>query len=139
MYAALIIIAFFVPAYGSTSAFRFFISAIDSVGSDSEITLMDIFIVLLPLLLVPLAAAIILFRAIRRMAPNSLLLGLPFFSIAFFFLILSFDVTRQVNNGNVFRLLKQMSVGFYIAILASLLLLMSYSRREALNLSSGRK
>ncbi len=136
IYAALVVIAFFIPAYGRISAFHFLLIAIDSVGADNEITIVDLVIVLLPFLFVHLTALIILLRAINNKPQNSLLFALPFFSIALFFLILSFDMNRQVNNTNVFGLLKEMSFGFYIAALASLLLLFSYSRREALNLSS---
>ncbi len=136
LYAALVLIAFFIPAYSNVSAFQFLFLAVGSITGESEITLLDLAVVLIPLLLVPLGAALILIRSVKKKPLNSLLLGLPFFSIAFFFLILSFDVNRQVNNTNAFGLLKQMSIGFYIAASASLFLLFSYSRREALNLNS---
>jgi hypothetical protein len=64
-------------------------------------------------------------------------LAMPLFFIAYFFLILSFDMSRQMTNANAFSLLTQMSIGFYVATAASVLLLFSYSRREALNLGAG--
>lgn len=133
-YAALIVAAFFIPAYDKVSAFQFLWVAVDSIDNDTELTFIDLMVVLIPLLLIPFTAVLILFRAIRNKSQNSLLLGLPFFSLIFFFLLLSFDMSQQASTLNALELLKQMQVGFYIAALASLLLLLSYSRRESLNL-----
>ncbi len=138
LYAALIITAFFIPAYNSDSAFRFLTMAIGSLSTDAEVTVLDLLVVILPLLLIPVACGMILFRSLKKMPVNTILLGLPFFSIVFFFLILSFDMNRQITTTNAFALLTQMSIGFYVAAAASLLLLCSYSRREALNLGSSR-
>jgi hypothetical protein len=137
VYAALIILAFFIPAYDQTSALHFLFLSVGTVGTDSEITLLDLGVILLPLLLVPFTAIVVLVKAVKKRPLNSLLLSLPFFSLAFFFLILSFDVSRQVNSTTVFSFVTQMRVGFYLAAFASLLLLLSYSRRESLNLNSG--
>ena len=139
IYAGLIIIACFIPAHGHVSAFSFLQLAIGGIHSDTELTVIDLVVVLIPLLLIPTAAMIVLVRALQNKTLNSLLLGLPFFSLSFFFLILSFDVNRQGASGNIFGLLLEMNIGFYIAMAASLLLLVSYSRREALNLSSRRR
>ena len=136
IYAALIIIAFFIPAYNGVSAFQFLFT-IGSLTSDSEITIVDLLVIALPLLLIPATAMLILLKTIRQQPLNSFLLGMPFFSIAYFFLILSFDMSRQMTNANAFSLLTQMSIGFYVATAASVLLLFSYSRREALNLGAG--
>lgn len=135
----MVITAFFIPAYQSISAFRFLIMAIGTIGNDSEITLIDLLVILLPLLLIPATALLILIKAINKKPLNSLLLRLPFFSITFFFLILSLDMTRQVASNNVFDLLTKLSVGFYLAAFASLLLVFSFSRRESLNMGSGRR
>jgi len=136
LFAVLVITAFFIPAYDKISAFSFFGIAIGSVASDEELTLLDLLVVLIPLLLIPVASLLILFRAIRKKPLNSLLLSIPFFSLAFFFLILSFDMNRQLNMFTMLELLRQMKVGFYIAVSASLLLLFSYSRKESFNLTS---
>lgn len=134
IYAALVIIAFFVPAYSNISAFQFLFLAIGAVGADNEITPVDLLVVLVPLLFIPLAAIIVLIKAMKKKPLNSLLLGLPFFSIAFFFLIMSFDMNRQSNAGGMFGLFREMSIGFYIAAAASLLLLLSNNRRESLKI-----
>lgn len=139
IYAGLIIVAFFIPAHGDTSAFGFLKLAINSIGSDTELTVIDLMVFLIPLLLIPATATIVLVRALQNKALNSLLLGLPFFSLTFFFLIFSFDVNWQGAGGNALSLLLQMSIGFYTAVVASLLLLLSYSKREALNLSPRRR
>lgn len=138
IYASLIIIAFFIPAYDNVSALGFLNLVIGSVGNDAELTLIDLVIILFPLLLVPITAVIILFRSLRKKALNSLLLGLPFFSLAFFILLLSFDINKDVSNPGVLGLIKDMSIGFYLACFASLLLLFSHSRRESLNAGSRR-
>jgi fatty-acid desaturase len=138
LYSALLIAAFFIPAYNHVSAFSFIGLAIGAVSTDSEVTFIDIMVVLLPLLFIPISACIILWRAFKHRPFNGLLLSLPLFFLLFFFLILSFDMNRQVNNVNAITLIKEMSIGFYLAALASVLLLFSYSKREALNLGSKR-
>lgn len=137
VYSAMVIIAFFIPAYHNVSAFGFLIMISGYIDTDSEITLIDLSVVLLPLLLIPATALLILIKAISKKPLSSLLLSLPFFSLTFFFLILSVDMNRHVNSNSILELFTQMSVGFYLAAFASLLLLFSYSRRESLNLGSG--
>jgi hypothetical protein len=137
--AVLIIVAFFIPAYRNVSAFNYLWLAINARTTDTELTLIDLAVVLLPLLLIPVAAIMVLVRALKRKTQNTLLLCLPLFSLFFFFLILSFDISRQVSNLNTLELLKQMSVGFYVAALASVFLLLTYSKREAFNLHIGHR
>jgi hypothetical protein len=137
IYAALLIIAFFIPAYDDVSAFQFSLLVLRSAGADNEITLLDLLVILLPLLLILLTAMLILFKAVNKRPLNSLLLCLPFFSIAVFFLLLLFDINRQIDGTSLLNLLTQMHIGFYVAGFASLLLLFSYSRRESLNLGTG--
>lgn len=136
LYSALVIAAFFVPAYGRVSAFSFLGLAIGSVQADSEITFVDVFVVLLPLLFIPISALLIFYRALRQRPLSGLVLSLPLFFLLFFCLILSFDMSRQLNDVSTLGLVKEMSPGFYIAAFASVLLLFSYSKREALNLES---
>ncbi len=138
IFAVVVIVAFFIPAYNSVSAFQFLLLALGSLRNDSEITLVDLLVILLPLLLVPATALLILFQALNKRRVNSLLLCLPFFSMAFFFLIFSFDRVRQVSSFSVLNLLTEMRVGFYLAAFASLLLLFSYNRRESFNTSAGK-
>lgn len=130
--ALLIIIAFFIPAYGNISALDFLNLAIHSVNNDAELTLLDLVIVSIPLLLVPLTALLILYRSLQKRTLNSLLLGLPFFSLAFFMLLVSFDINKNVSGSGMLMLVRNMRFGFYVAASASLLLLFSQSRREAL-------
>lgn len=133
LYASLIIVAFFIPAYNNISAAGFLSLALGTVKSDDEMTMIDFVIISFPLILILLTAFLILFRSLRKRSSTSLLLGLPFFSLAFFIVLLSFDVNKEVSNTGIFSLLKNMRYGFYIASFASLLLLFSHSRREALN------
>ena len=136
--ASLIIMAFFIPAYGEVSALDFLNLAIHSASNDAELTLFDLIIVSVPLLLVPLAAILILFRSLRKRTLNSLLLGLPFFSLTFFIVLVSFDINQGTGSSGILNFFKNMRIGFYLAGLASLLLLFSHSRREALNAGSHR-
>lgn len=138
LYSALLIAAFFVPAYNNISAFTFIGLALSAVRTDTEVTLIDLAVILLPLLFIPISGFIILYRAVKHKPFNGLLLSLPLFFLLFFFLILSFDMNRHLNNVNMIGLIKDMSVGFYLASLASVLLLLSYSKREALNYGSKR-
>ncbi|NTS41527.1 MAG: hypothetical protein EOO10_24025 [Chitinophagaceae bacterium] len=133
IYASLIIVAFFIPAYNNISAAGFLSLALNTVRSDDEMTMIDFVIISFPLFLILLTALIILFQSLRKRTSTSLLLGLPLFSLAFFIVLLSFDVNKEVSNAGVFSLLKNMRYGFYIASLASVLLFLSHSRREALN------
>jgi hypothetical protein len=138
IYSALLIAAFFIPAYNGISAFSFIGIALSAIKNDSDVTYVDLLVILLPLLSIPVSAGIILWRAAKRRHFNGILLSLPLFFLLFFFLILSFDMNRQINNVSAITLIKDMSVGFYIAALASVLLILSYSRREALNFGSKR-
>ena len=138
IFAMVVLIAFFIPAYERVSAFQFLFLVLNSFDSDGEITLLDLLVILLPLLLVPAAAVLILLRIVNKKPVTSLLLCLPFFSVAFFFFIFSFDRIRQVNSVTMLNLLAEMRVGFYLAAFASLLLLFSYNRRESLNMGAGR-
>lgn len=133
LYASLIIIAFFIPAYDNISGAGFLNLAFGTVNRDDELTMVDFLIISIPLLLIPLTAFIILFKSLRKKSLTGLLLSLPFFSLVFFILLLSFDMNKEVNNAGIFSLLKNMRYGFYIASMASLFLLFSQSRREALN------
>jgi len=138
IYSALLIAAFFIPAYGHVSAFGFLRLALGSIRTDTEVTYIDLLVILLPLIFIPISAVIILVRAAKQKPFNGLLLSLPLLFLAFFSLILSFDMNRQVNSTNVIGLIKDMSVGFYLASLASILLIFSYSKRESLNFGSKR-
>jgi hypothetical protein len=136
--ASIIIIAFFIPAYGEVSALGFLNLAIHSASNDAELTLFDLTIVLIPLLLIPLTAILILFRSLQKRTLNSLLLGIPFVSLIFFMLLVWLDINQGMESPGVLRFFKNMRLGFYLAGLASLLLLFSQSRREALNAGSRR-
>ena len=132
VFAALLLVAFFIPAYGNISALDFLRLAIGVVNSDAELTLFDLVIVSLPLLLIPFAAGLILVRSLRKKGLNGLLLGLPFFSLLFFILLLSFDMNRHAGSLGVLGFLKELRIGFYLAGVASLLLLFSFTRSEAI-------
>lgn len=136
--AILIIIAFFIPAYENISGVGFLNLALGTVNNDDEMTMVDFIIISFPLLLIPFTALVILFKSLRKKALTSLLLSLPFFSLAFFMVLLSFDMNKDASHSGIFNLLKNMRFGFYIVCIASLLLLFSQSRREALNSGSRR-
>lgn len=131
--ASLIIIAFFIPAYDNISALDFLHLAIYSVSNDAELTFVDLLIVSTPLLLVPLTAIIILYRSLQKKALHHLLLALPFFSLTFFLLLVSFDINKDLAGSGIVSLLKNMRTGFYLAALAALLLLLSPTQHESLD------
>lgn len=97
---------------------------------------MDALVILFPLLFIPISALLILFRALRQKPVSGLLLSLPLFFLFFFFVIFSFDVNRETSNADMLAMLKDMRFGFYVAAMASVLLLFSYSKRESLNFGS---
>ena len=136
IYSALLLAAFFLPAYNNVSAYRFTGLAIESAQTDAEVTFMDAMVILIPLLFIPISALLILFRALQQKPINGLLLSLPLFFLFFFFVILSFDVNRETSNADILGMLKDMRFGFYMAAMASVLLLFSYSKRESLNVGS---
>ena len=136
LYSALVVAAFFVPAYGGVSAFHFLELAISSVQTDPEITFVDVFVILLPLVFVLISALLIFYRASRQQHLSGLVLSLPLFFLLFFCLILSFDMNRQLDNASTLGLVKEINVGFYVASVASVLLLFSYNKREAMNLET---
>jgi hypothetical protein len=136
IYSALVILAFFLPAYSNVSAFGFLRMALVAAKTDAELTYLDVLVVLLPLLFIPLSATMILFRAATRRRGNGLLLALPLFFLAFFVFILSFDISRQLG-GSLVSLVTLMRPGFYLGVLASLLLVLSYRRNETLPVDAG--
>lgn len=134
--SALLIAAFFLPAYNNISAVQFIGLAIGTVQTDAEVSLTDLLLVLTPLLFIPVSAFIILLRAAMRKPTTGLLLSLPFLFLLFFSLLLSFDLSRQVTDPGLFSILKEVCPGYYISASAAVLLLLSYRRRESAEIPS---
>lgn len=133
LFSALLIAAFFLPAYSHISAFGFIGLAINAVETDAELTLIDLSVVLLPLLLIPFSAIYIFWRAIRQKPLSGMLLSLPFAFFLLFTLVVSLDISRHLADTGPVGFVKEMRFGFYLAALAAILLLFTYRKRKSVN------
>lgn len=119
---SLLIVAFFIPSYNGISAFNFIPIAFAQPEVNSEITLTDVLVAVVPLFFIPLSALGILFLFWMKMPARKTYLALPLFSILTFTGILF----TGLNSGSAFSsgraFLMQMGIGFYIALIAAVLL-----------------
>lgn len=125
-----IIAAFFIPAYNNISGFGFIDHAFSAVNSQNEITETDVLIIITPLLFVPFSALFILLRTASRISSRKTYLVLPLLFMLFFFgviIISAANSSGQFSNPKVFF---QMQPGFYIAGLASVLLIFTRNPKK---------
>jgi hypothetical protein len=120
-----IIAAFFLPAFEGISGFLFVRLAFSEVGSHSEITQTDVLLAIIPLLLVPLSSLAILLASSLHLTIRKIYLIFP---LAFMFSFFGLLVLTARNNSGAFAsptVFLNMQPGFYIAGLASTLLIFS--------------
>lgn len=128
----LILIAFFIPSFENVSGLGYINHAFSEVRKSGEITRTDALITIIPLLLIPFFALIILIRSIRHMNTRKTYLALPFVFLCFFFAIL-FLTSGSTGSFSSFKVLFQMQIGFYLSAMASLLLVFTkhYKRKRS--------
>lgn len=119
----LIILAFFLPCYQDISAFSFIPLAFSSAGEQSEISSADVFIAIVPLVLIPLSSlAIIILTSMRRILRKTFK-ALPFICLCIFTLILFLSLRTIGGSGmSSLRTLSHLSVGYYLVAICSIFL-----------------
>jgi len=119
---AVIIIAFFVPAYDGISGFSYISFAFKNLEGQTEITTMDVWVTIIPLLLIPISAAAILVRSYYKLSTRKTYMFLPAVCFGFFTVILFFS---QKSGGAVFSgrvVLMEMTIGFYLTAIGCAIL-----------------
>jgi hypothetical protein len=119
----LIILAFFLPSYQDISAFNFIPLAFSSADEQSEISSADVFIAVVPLVLIPLSAlAIIILTSMRRVIRKTFK-ALPFICLAIFTFILFLSLRTIEGSGmSSLRTLSHLGVGYYLVAICSVFL-----------------
>jgi hypothetical protein len=113
----LIILAFFLPAYQGISGFSYIPFAFSTLEGQNEITETDIWVTIIPLVLIPITVVVILFRAYMRLSTRKTVMFLPALCFAFFTIIL---FVSQKSGGASFSgraVLFEMTIGFYLMAL----------------------
>jgi|GEM_PF-5051203 len=118
----LILLGFFLPAYHGISGFSYIPFAFSTLEGQNEITAMDIWVTIIPLLLIPITTIAILIRAYMRLSTRKTVIFLPALCFAFFTVIL---FVSQKSGGASFSgraVLFDMSFGFYMTAIGCALL-----------------
>src|ERR671912_873499 len=125
-----IIAAFFIPAYNNISGFGFINHAFLEVNTQNEITETDVLITITPLLFIPFSALFLLVRTAAHVSSRKMYLALPVIFMLFFFGIIFLTSRNSTGGFSSPTVFFQMQPGFYITVLASVLLIYTKNRRK---------
>ncbi|MDQ6609017.1 MAG: hypothetical protein M3Y85_04270 [Bacteroidota bacterium] len=123
----LIIIAFFIPAYKDNSAFSFISLALSEVNTNSDITIIDVYIFNTLLILIPLTALAVFITSLMRKSVRQIVIVLPFLLLVFTLAVLATSEAGG-NNLSVLKLFAGLKVGFYLAAVSSFSLMFTKNR-----------
>lgn len=126
----LIVAAFFLPSYGGISGFRFISLAFSEINRESEITSTDVFIMILPLIMIPVFALLLFIGAALKQPMRKILTGMPLICLCTFLAILLVGARNGSGSFSGPEFLVQMQVGFYLAFVASILLVATKDPRK---------
>jgi glucan phosphoethanolaminetransferase (alkaline phosphatase superfamily) len=126
----LIIISFFLPAYNAISAFKFISLALSETTPPTDINLIDVLMILAPLVLIPIIAIVVFIRSYMKASTPTTVTGLPLLFLMFFFGILFFTGNISSISSPAYKFLLKMQIGFYLTVIASLLLLFTRNGRQ---------
>src|SRR5215204_2015816 len=85
---AVIILAFFIPAYQNISGFTFISTAFSKIDGQTEIMVEDVIITVIPLVMIPVSALLILIGTYRRRSIQKTFKALPLICLVIFTCIL---------------------------------------------------
>lgn len=122
----IILIAFFLPAYKSYSAFDFVPLAMTEASGANGITTTDVLMLLLPLLLIPFFAILLIALFAFRISVKPVYLALPLVFSSFFLLL--FFRSQGANEDALS--ISGLRVGFYLAAIAVALLPFTKDRKK---------
>jgi glucan phosphoethanolaminetransferase (alkaline phosphatase superfamily) len=121
--AILNLISFFIPAYDNTSGFQFIGLAFAEAEARAEITLIDVLIIITPLIFIPVITLVVCIRSAMKARIRTTIIGLPLVLLVFFFVLLVFTGIASNDHITASKLFFSMEIGFYVAAIASLLLI----------------
>lgn len=111
---AMIVFAFFLPAYAGYSAMRFIPLAL-SEADKSNVTTMDALILIVPLVLIPAIAFTVLGLFLLRIAIMQSYLALPLLFMVFFLGLLFRSPGMAAAGGGI----RGLQIGFYLMALSA--------------------
>lgn len=112
---ALIVLAFFLPAYKGYSGLRFLPVALSEAANKSGVTSTDVLILLMPLLMIPLSAIGVYTLFVMTVFIKRIYLAMPLLFLVFFFTLLFRSPGMASSDG----FLGAAQIGFYITALAA--------------------
>ncbi|HZH64408.1 MAG TPA: hypothetical protein VEY10_05895 [Flavisolibacter sp.] len=128
--AILLLLSFFIPASNNISAFNLIAIAFSEAKSQADITAVDVFVGIAPLVSIPILAIVISVRSAMQLSIRKTVLLLPLVLLIFFFTLLSFTLNSSRIHLSGSKLLSNMQIGFYLAVVASLLLVFTKNWRR---------
>ena len=96
--------------------------AYSEIGKRNGLNSTDAFVATTPLILIPVMAAIILIRSFLKLPSRQILVMLPFLLLLFFLTIIIDSEVKEVTGLSGFAFFPETQIGFYLMLLASLLL-----------------
>lgn len=118
----LIIAAFFLPGYNGYSGYQFVSASFEEVAQLSGVTSTDVVIAVVPLVMIPVTALVLWLFVAVRFPIRRIYVGLPLLFLLFFTGILLAAEKNGQPVSSPFAILARLEVGFYTALLCSLLL-----------------
>lgn len=114
----MIVLSFFLPAYAGYSALRFIPLALSEAADKSNVTTLDVLMLIVPLVLIPVIAFTILGLFLLRVAVMQSYLALPLLFMIFFLTLLFRSPGIAAAGGG----LRGLQIGFYFMALSAVTL-----------------
>ena len=130
LFCILIIVALFIPSYRGFSAFDFILIAFSETGAGYGLNSTDAFVATSPLILIPVTAIIISVRSFLKLPTSKIFTMLPLLLVLFFMTIIVNSEVKEDDSVSGIGLLSQIQIGFYIALLFSVLLPFTRNHRR---------
>lgn len=118
----ILLLAFLFPVFRGLTALDFIQLAIKETQSNTEITPVDLLIVLTPLFTIPVTAIAIIIRSSVYVNTRKTLLCLPLICFFFFFIVFYFGTNRQLDQLFSFTFFSKIGFGFYLGSFSALLI-----------------
>lgn len=126
----LIVATFFLPAYRQLSGFTFVKLALNGPESGSQLTFADTVVAILPLLLIPAVAAMLLVRSLQRVPVRKTYVTLPLVFLIFFSGIVAWSERHSTDIRSLFDIVKHVRPGYYAAVLCCGILPFTRNRKR---------
>lgn len=117
--SGLILIAFFLPSYNGISGHQFIGIVVSEIRVNNDLTSADMFIVLLPLLLVPVSAFLIGFASWFGVSVRRTIIALPLLALFGFTCVFVLSAGSASAEVSPLAILFRMGIGFWLALFAA--------------------